>query len=234
MPEIVNPLPKGLIEKTPLCSFPTPGAMFHFAAIHVAEHRLKEFVEASKRMQDIRTSGMIWEYPFLSEYVWCVYVSGFSAKTISNKFERLLHVHNIKTYFGIVPCTSESMLSDDEMDRVYGVFRNKSKAKAVQSVRRMIADMGWKEFHEKYVRGLDPVKFQELPNIGPALSCHLARNLGNLNVCKPDVHLRRLADKYGYESVQQMCESLNPNVPAGFVDLLLWLACIDHGTQDRT
>lgn len=235
MPEIVSPLPKGTIQPRSLCSFNSAKEMFDFVFAHVAQFRLGEYNECTRNMRD-QTHMRVFETDFLREYVWCVYVAGFSAKVISDKFKSLLDVHKIRDrYFGdIFKCKPETMLSEDEMDRVYGVFKNKNKAKAVQSVRRMISDMGWDEFHEKYVRGLDPKKLEELPGLGPALACHLARNLGNIKVCKPDVHLKRLAEKYKFESVQKMCETLNPNVPAGFVDLMLWLACIDHGTKDGT
>lgn len=235
MPEIVSPLPKGAICKTPLCSFPSAQEMYRFAAAHVAEHRLKEYIDATKNMQQkAERPGAVYEYQFLEEYCWCVYVSGFSAKVISDKFRFILMAHKIKDYFGYIKCVPETMLSDADMEHVYTIFKNKAKAKAVQEVRRMIAKDGWTGFHCQYVYKLDPKIFEQLPNLGPALSCHLARNLGNINICKPDVHLRRIADKYGFDSVQKMCETLNPTVPAGFVDLLLWLACIDHGTQDRT
>lgn len=68
---------------------------------------------------------------------------------------------------------------------------------------------------------------ETLPFIGSVTRYHLARNLG-LDYAKPDRHLKRLAEAYGYGSdVQRMCEDLavEKNLRVGTVDVVLWRFC---------
>jgi hypothetical protein len=62
-----------------------------------------------------------------------------------------------------------------------------------------------------------------LPMIGPITKYHLARNLG-LDYAKPDRHLVRLAEKFGYSDIQAMCEKLAAysGWRVGTVDVILW------------
>ena len=61
------------------------------------------------------------------------------------------------------------------------------------------------------------------PFIGKITKYHLARNLG-IDCAKPDRHLTRLAERFGYSDVQQMCKEVS-NVTGdriGTVDVVLW------------
>jgi len=66
-----------------------------------------------------------------------------------------------------------------------------------------------------------------LPWIGPITKFHLARNIG-IDVAKPDRHLVRLSERFGYGSgyadVQEMCQFLSNQVgdKIGVVDVVLW------------
>lgn len=64
---------------------------------------------------------------------------------------------------------------------------------------------------------------ESLPWIGKITKYHLARNLG-LDVAKPDRHLVRLADNFGYKDVQTMCEDIAERTGdrIGVVDVVLW------------
>lgn len=64
---------------------------------------------------------------------------------------------------------------------------------------------------------------KSLPWIGDITKYHLARNLG-LDVAKPDRHLVRIAKRFGYSDVQQMCKEVSEKTGdrIGTVDLVLW------------
>lgn len=64
---------------------------------------------------------------------------------------------------------------------------------------------------------------QTLPHIGPVTRYHLAKNLG-IDVAKPDVHLVRIANEYGWYDVQEMCEMISKEKgqKVSVVDVVLW------------
>jgi len=131
----------------------------------------------------------------------------------------------------------------DVLDDVLAVCKNRQKAAAIQKVRSAMFGLKWgpgkdvpwsgfQEFKEDFVsHGRCPATLTYLPFIGPALSCHLARNLGNVNIFKPDLHLIRLAKHYGYgDRIQDMLSDMCDDQPAGLTDLMLWTASADHST----
>lgn len=66
----------------------------------------------------------------------------------------------------------------------------------------------------------------KLPYIGDITKYHLARNIG-LDVAKPDRHMIRIAEKYGYNDVNDMCQALANvvNERIGVIDTILWRYC---------
>lgn len=251
MPEILAEL-SAVYPRKSLVDFPNPGKMWAFAQKHVAAHREKEFKDCWTQMLRAK-DRWVDEHWFLREFLWCVYVSGFSAKTISKKYDALLRAHLIEdehgnyiritedNWFlpqvwrnptpGVEVPPHEKKVKDvhDGYVEVYKIFKNVRKAQAVQHVRMEINGKGWFRFHETYLSDRDPALLEELPGIGPALSCHLSRNLGNVDVCKPDVHLKRIAARFGFDSVRSLCKGLSDD-PVGKTDLILWLASVDNGT----
>ena len=67
-----------------------------------------------------------------------------------------------------------------------------------------------------------------LPQIGPKAKKHLARNLG-IDCVKPDRHMERLAERFGYESPDAMCLDIQRMLPVkeriGVIDVVLWRYC---------
>lgn len=91
------------------------------------------------------------------------------------------------------------------------------------------------ELLKAYTAANDKVEFCEsLPWIGGITKYHLAKNFG-AQVAKPDVHLKRLADREGVSS-QALCERLSAatgyKVPT--IDLILWRACANGVVDSRT
>lgn len=67
---------------------------------------------------------------------------------------------------------------------------------------------------------------ETLPWIGKITKYHLARNLG-IDVAKPDRHLLRVAEKFGYTDIQEMCRQVSKRTGdrIGVVDVVIWRAC---------
>lgn len=225
MPEIVPRIAPQ--KKQSLTSFPDADAMYKFAHSYVEKHRRGELETCWGNILSA-ANRQIDQHHFLREFLWIIYVSGFSAKTISAKYDSLLRAHRIENAKGqFIPITKSNIRPP--MAVILEIFKNKRKAEFVQFARRKIFQSGWDIFHAEYVADRSPVKLDELPGVGPALACHLARNLGNINICKPDVHLKRIATHYGSNTVEALCKNISSD-PIGKTDLILWLAAIDNGT----
>lgn len=213
-----------------LISFNSPQAMYDYALEHVKKYRSKELESFWTNI--LKTSTLpITEHAFLREYTWCIYVSGFSAATIAKKINTLLVAHNIEDSAGnYIPITESSIIPPEARHSIYAIFNNKRKANYIQQMRTRILIEGWKILHDTILSKRDPSWLTSLPGIGPALSCHLARNLGNLDVIKPDVHLTRIAKHYNFDNAYDLCKTLSGSDRMGKVDLILWLASVDNGT----
>jgi hypothetical protein len=100
-------------------------------------------------------------------------------------------------------------------------FRHDGKAAAIDRI--------WAE-RDSMFAGLivaeDKVEYcASLPWIGAITKYHLAKNFG-VDVAKPDVHLKRLADREGC-TPQALCDRLAAasGLKARTVDVVLWRAC---------
>lgn len=89
-------------------------------------------------------------------------------------------------------------------------------------------------YFDGYMAADDKVAFcGTLPWIGEITKFHLAKNFG-ADVAKPDVHLQRMAKRYG-TTPQKLCADLAAatGYKARTVDLILWVACA-KGVIDST
>jgi len=165
---------------------------------------------------------------FFEEYVWVACASGFSAKAVSKFVDRLI---NELGWFDIL--AKEEFV--DVFERTKLVLNNKDKIKAMHQTAKMMLDgmetLGWEKFKQEYMS--TPEKLQKFPYIGKITCFHLARNIGLLEVVKPDLHLVRMAKHWGYKDCVTMCEDLRPNgMPLGIVDYILWIAAATFGTTE--
>ena len=153
---------------------------------------------------------------FFETYVWVVYVSGFNASIVAQKWELL---RKAWMQFNPYMCEKNQYL---EANRV---ISNEMKNQAITKISQEIRACG-SHFHEKFsLKYLeDRYKMQRLPYIGGVTSFHLARNLGFHEV-KPDLHLERLRKHFGFGSTDAMCRQLsNSNsVDLPLVDLALFV-----------
>lgn len=142
---------------------------------------------------------------FLHEYTWVVLSAAFK-----NQLARVIY--------------------DDFWDAIwhdkphpFDIIRHPNKRKAIVN---MMAD--YNKHFEILKSSKDPVAYlRTLPYMGDALSCHLARNLG-FDVVKPDVWLKRLAEKWEFETPDAMCryiQKFRPELRIGTIDVILWRYC---------
>jgi thermostable 8-oxoguanine DNA glycosylase len=212
-----------------LVSFDSFAEMWAYVSNYVETYRKRELEEFWSTVEKAAAKPFN-EHFFVREHMWCVYVAGFSAATIGKKFPQLLLCHNIEDHEGTyLRITKDNIRAIDKADDLLAVFGNKRKAAAVQAMRQIILDRGWETLFKERLSTREPDALNGLPGIGPTLACHLARNLGNIDVVKPDVHLVRLAKRYGFATPKDMCRAASPG-PLGRTDLILWLACADNGT----
>ena len=167
---------------------------------------------------------------FFREYVWVVHATGFSAKAVGRFMGRLLEA------YGPWKSLAQEPL-DQVMGRIRSVCNNPQKADAVRKTAFIMwrdleqGGVPWGEF--KRARLASPSMLQRLPYVGPVTCFHLARNIGLLESVKPDLHLQRLADLWGFKTCEEMCKAVRPEgVPLGLVDLALWYAASTFGTID--
>jgi hypothetical protein len=164
---------------------------------------------------------------FFCEYVWVVHATGFSAKAVGKFMPRLMEAYG--PYQELA-----NRAIDRAIDRVKVVCNNPQKIKAVHTTSQLLDKNiklhGWDEFRNTKLA--TPEQLQKLSYIGPVTCYHLARNIGLLNCVKPDLHLIRLADHWGFPDCTSMCKEMGKDsgLPLGIVDLVVWYAASHFGT----
>lgn len=168
---------------------------------------------------------------FFNEYVWVVHATGFRASVVGKMMPRLDEAYGEWSFLG-----TEAV--GTVVDRVKAVCNNPGKINAVHSTAKLMCKelvgerKPWSDF--KSERLSSPELLSKLPYIGPITSYHLGRNLGLLDCVKPDLHLVRMAEHWGFRDCVEMCESMRggDDVPLGIVDLALWYAASTFGTLE--
>jgi thermostable 8-oxoguanine DNA glycosylase len=155
---------------------------------------------------------------FLEEYVWVVYTAGFKEAIIEEKFPALR-----KAFKGF---KVEYVSKMSNLSPVLEVFSNRRKARSVVQGAKMISG-DWfvrlKRQNPKTAFGM----LEELPYIGPITRNHLARNLGLVDVAKPDRWIMRLTSLSGFSNHKRMINHLSAKYGEkyGVIDLILWRFC---------
>lgn len=89
------------------------------------------------------------------------------------------------------------------------------------------AEVHYEEWFERLQKSEDKLGYlKSLFFIGDVTKYHLARNLG-LDYAKPDRWLTKLAEHFGFSSVQQLCGTISEETGdrIGTVDVVLWRYC---------
>lgn len=159
------------------------------------------------------------ESDLLREHAWVVLNSGFRESVVRKKFD----------YISLCYCDWESAKEivihrRQCVETASAAFNNIKKLEAMANAASFIGSIGFSRFHKDFVS--DPIStLRELPYIGDVTVWHLAKNVG-VNVSKPDRHLVRLAEQFGYEDAHEMCEAIHIETGdhVAVADLVLWRA----------
>jgi hypothetical protein len=167
---------------------------------------------------------------FWREYVWCSCVAGFNAAVVTGFFDKLMDTIG-RDPFKVKP---------DSLEAAMRIFGNRRKLNGIYAVAAHLQAIDWVIFSERYfdfgqlstaevIANLD-----KLPNVGSIIAHHLARNLG-FDTVKPDLHLIRVAQRFGFSSPHALCSYLSVVYDIellGEVDLRLFLYCQTYGTLE--
>ena len=136
---------------------------------------------------------------FFGEYVWCVLSAGMREQTVQKIWDN---------YF-------------EKRDSL--VIGHLGKRKAI-----VAGSKKYVQWFKELRSSKDPIEYlQTLPYIGKTTKYHLARNIG-IDCVKPDRHMVRLSDYFGFENPLEMCLEIQKHIPdekLGIIDLILWRYC---------
>lgn len=171
---------------------------------------------------------------FFREYVWCVYTSGFNAKVVSKFYDHVMVAYSGLQAFA---CNDTSVTPNTALITVEALkyCNNKRKVLSIIKMAEMLRagceEYGWNDYKELFLSS--PEKLAKLPFVGKITCFHLARNIGLLNHVKPDLHLVRLADNWGFPSPDALCKDIAKHymLPLGIIDLILWYSASTFGTK---
>jgi len=138
---------------------------------------------------------------------------------------------NVTTFFGeymyvVINSGMKNQIADSIYRRAIkagmSAVGHPQKRKALELGMKM-KEQWFKELKEKKTLNERLEYLETLPFIGPITKYHLARNLG-IDCAKPDRHLTRIAERFGYSDVQKMCKELSDATGdrIGTVDIVLW------------
>lgn len=178
--------------------------------------------------QATRSPFDVTDVEFLREASWVVLSAGIADSVVARLFPRFADA-----LFGFRPdrvCANPSA-----RDRAMDVFGNDRKIGAVLRIAAVTRDLGTDGLRrELRTNGMRFIA--QLPYMGPATTCHLAKNVG-LQVAKPDRHLLRLSDATGRQSADALCSEISGwlGEPLSVVDIVLWRwATIHRGECDSS
>ena len=135
---------------------------------------------------------------FFREYVWTVLNAGMREQAARSIFEKYMKTMNTN------------------------VIRHDGKRKAIEHVLD-----NCEMYYNQLLNSDNKIDWlATLPWIGQITKYHLARNIG-IDAVKPDRHLVRLAEKFGYKNPFEMCEVIQKetNERLGVIDVVLWRYC---------
>ncbi|MFA5238886.1 MAG: hypothetical protein WC476_04150 [Phycisphaerae bacterium] len=167
--------------------------------------------------QEQQKIANIDESDFLREGAWVILSSGMRETIIRQRFT------NISEAF-LEWESAEKIVRQEKrcIEDAFQYFKHLPKLKAIVNIAIHIFENGFDRVIESIKHsGLDYIT--RFPYMGPATSCHFAKNLG-LPLAKPDRHLLRITQKMGYSSPQKLCSTIAEQTgdKISVVDLVLW------------
>lgn len=157
------------------------------------------------------------EDSFLQEYAWVVIASGMREAIVRKKFSQIS-----ECFYGWKSAELIAQNAGACVQSAMLVFRHEKKLQALASTARQIANVGFESFKTRLAS--DPLEtLRGLGYIGPVTQYHLAKNVG-IDVAKPDRHLVRISNLFGFSSVQDFCLAVANGTESkvAVVDLVFW------------
>lgn len=162
---------------------------------------------------------------FFGEYVWVVYVSGFSVAVIRDRYPRLKRAFKNFDVDAVAEMTS--------VETVLKVFGNRRKAECVVKCAKYLATVDFDDFKRR-LRSEGPTLLKSLPGIGEITYTQLARNIGLASLAKNDTWIQQIVSGFGYAEFTSMIDSLATKFDEkpGVVDFVLWQYCSDEAWKE--
>jgi len=157
------------------------------------------------------------ESTLLREAAWVILSAGISERVVRGVFPR------ISTAFRDWRSAAEiAQTHSDCRKKALAVFAHRKKIDAIVFLAAIVARQGFAAVRDG-IAGAADVYLRAFPQLGPAASRHLAKNLG-CSVAKPDRHLRRIAKRLSMRSVDALCTSIASYLgePVHVIDVVLW------------
>ncbi|GHE74584.1 hypothetical protein [Roseivirga thermotolerans] len=157
------------------------------------------------------------EQELLREIAWVILNSGMKENVIRGLFERFSNSFMNWDSASIIVRNKEECY-----EKAMKVFAHTGKIKAICEIAYLIFIEGVDSFKAKIQR--DGIEFiSSLPYLGSVTGRHLLKNLG-YDVIKPDRHLIRIAEYFGYSSPEEMCSELSNVIDekVSVIDIVLW------------
>lgn len=138
---------------------------------------------------------------FCIQFIWVVCNSGMKNQIAETIYKKIL----------------QAIYDKEDISEAFG---HKGKVGAMKEVIK-----NQKTLFSEYLKSTNKIEFcKSLPWIGDITKYHLAKNLG-VDCVKPDRHLVRIAEKYGYTPFD-LCKRISDKTGdrLGAVDVVLWRA----------
>jgi len=168
-------------------------------------------------LQEVILQTAVSEEEFLQELAWVILSSGFRETVLRRHFPRLRQaLGGLRSFDGLLA------RKNVYRRQALKIFGHRAKIDAIFTGAALCRAIGLSAIiaHTKE-RG--PTYLTFLPFIGPVTAFHLAKNIG-FEVVKPDRHLARISDRFGFNSPAAMCEAIRRTTgeQVAIIDTVLW------------
>lgn len=168
--------------------------------------------------QSSRDPQTFTEHGLLSDIAWVILNSGFRNTTATKLWPSINH-----SFFYFDSAATILRHRRICVQDALKVLNHPGKIEAMATAAEIVHEEGFDALKSKIIE--DPIPtLLRFPFIGKIVVYHLAKNLGFINLAKPDRHLVKIANAFGYQDVQEFCRILSEycNLPISCVDLILW------------
>lgn len=193
----------------------------------------RSWIEQSKHSNEVSwlqcaSGSILTESYFLREYAWVVLNSGFRESVVRKHFDFISLAFCDWSSAQEISKNAEGCLAAAGM-----VFSHRQKLSAIVQTAKLLDDWSFDRF-TVLLRDEGVAFLERLPFIGRITSWHLAKNIG-MDVAKPDRHMIRLANKFGYSDVQVMCTEIAKVTgdSMSVADLILWRFAVESGKSNN-